>query len=117
MPDSDGNFSNNFLELAGATGKKRKHHEGSSKSEAKLWEAVCVVHPCPSTLYQSRCPRSPSMNTTSDFGCEEDDIEENPYPLDGKYVDEYDRQLYTVTFSRCLSSIIDNLTGYWKCQN
>jgi hypothetical protein len=78
---------------------------------------VCVVHHCHSTLYQSRCPHSPSMNTTSDFGCEEDAIEENPYPLDGKYIDEYDRQLYTVTFSRYLSSTIDNLTGYWKCQN
>jgi hypothetical protein len=43
------------------------------------------------------------MNTTSDFCCEEDDIEENPYPRDGKYIGEYDRQRYTVNLSRATS--------------
>jgi hypothetical protein len=33
---------------------------------------------------------------------EENDVEENPYPLDGKYIDEYDRQRYTATFVHCL---------------
>ena len=52
------------------------------------------------TLYQSLSPRSPSMDTTSDADgpeSEEDGSEENPYPLDGKYMDEYDRQRYTAT--------------------
>jgi len=38
------------------------------------------------------------MDTTSDADgpeSEEDDIEENPYPFEGKYIDEYDRQRYT----------------------
>jgi len=58
------------------------------------------------------------MDTTSDADgpeSEEDDIEENPYPLEGKYIDEYDRQRYTATFAHCLPSPTDNLTGYWKC--
>jgi hypothetical protein len=33
---------------------------------------------------------------------EENDVEENPYPLDGKYIDEYDRQRYTATSVHCL---------------
>ncbi|KAN0107257.1 hypothetical protein V8E52_010309 [Russula decolorans] len=77
MSDSDGDFSDELLELAGATEKKRKRREGSSKSEAKRRKA------------------DPSMDTTSDADgpeSEEDDIEENPYPLEGKYIDEYDRQ-------------------------
>jgi hypothetical protein len=68
-----------------------------------------------SSLYQLLSPRSPSMDTTSDADgpeSEEDDIEENPYPFEGKYIDEYDRQRYTATFAHCLPSPIDNLTGY-----
>jgi hypothetical protein len=57
------------------------------------------------------------MDSTLDSGGEEDDVEENPYPLDGKYIDVYDRRRYTITFVRCLSSTVDNLTGYWKCLN
>jgi hypothetical protein len=40
------------------------------------------------------------MDTTSDADgpeSEEDDVDENPYPLDGKYIDEYDRQQYAAT--------------------
>jgi len=77
MSDSDGDFSDELLELAGATEKKRKRREGSSKSGAKRRKA------------------DPSMDTTSDADgpeSEENDVEENPYPLDGKYIDEYDRQ-------------------------
>jgi len=40
MSDSDGDFSDELLELAGATEKKRKRREGSSKSEAKRRKAV-----------------------------------------------------------------------------
>jgi hypothetical protein len=43
------------------------------------------------------------MDSTSDAdGPEsEDDVEENPYPLDGKYIDEYDRQRYTAPLTHC----------------
>ena len=40
MSDSDGDFSDELLELAGATEKKRKRREGSSKSEAKRRKAA-----------------------------------------------------------------------------
>ncbi len=45
MSDSDGDFSDELLELAGATEKKRKRREGSSKSEAKRRKAEYVVPP------------------------------------------------------------------------
>ena len=118
MSDSDGDFSDELLELAGATEKKRKRREGSSKSEVKRRKAEYVVPPCLLTVYQLPSLHSPSMDTTSDADgpeSEEDDIEENPYPLEGKYTDEYDRQRYTATFAHCLPDPIDSLTGYWKC--
>lgn len=40
MSDSDGDFSDELLELAGATEKKRKRREGSSRSEAKRRKAA-----------------------------------------------------------------------------
>ncbi len=43
MSDSDGDFSDELLELAGATEKKRKRREGSSKSETKRRKAKYVV--------------------------------------------------------------------------
>jgi hypothetical protein len=45
------------------------------------------------------------MDSTSDADgpeSEEDDVEENPYPLDDKYIDEYDRQRYTATCTALL---------------
>jgi RNA polymerase-associated protein RTF1 len=50
MSDSDGDFSDELLELAGATEKKRKRREGSSKSEAKRRKAEWVS-PCPVYAY------------------------------------------------------------------
>jgi hypothetical protein len=53
------------------------------------------------------------MDSTSDADgpeSEEDDVEENPYPLDGKYVDEYDRQRYTATCATALLVTADNST-------
>ena len=47
MSDSDGDFSDELLELAGATEKKRKRREGSSKSGAKRRKAEWVVHLLP----------------------------------------------------------------------
>jgi hypothetical protein len=58
------------------------------------------------------------MDSTSDADgpeSEENDVEENPYPLDGKYIDEYDRQRYTATCAHCLSSPAEDLTGSSKC--
>ena len=49
MSYSDGDFSDELLELAGATEKKRKRREGSSKSETKATKrrkAEYVVPPC-----------------------------------------------------------------------
>ncbi|KAI9456073.1 plus-3-domain-containing protein [Russula earlei] len=71
MSDSDGDFSDELLELAGATEKKRKRREGSSKSDAKRRKGDTLDVDGPES---------------------EDDVEENPYPLDGKFIDEYDRQ-------------------------
>jgi RNA polymerase-associated protein RTF1 len=50
MSDPDGDLSDELLELAGATEKKRKrrHGEGSSMSESKRWKAEYVV---PRLLY------------------------------------------------------------------
>jgi hypothetical protein len=53
------------------------------------------------------------MDSTSDADgpeSEEDDVEaKNPYPLDGKYIDEYDRQRYTATFLHRLPSLTHDL--------
>jgi hypothetical protein len=46
MSDSDGDFSDELLELAGATEKRHKRREGSSKSEVKRRKAAYVVPPC-----------------------------------------------------------------------
>jgi hypothetical protein len=46
MSDSDGDFSDELLELAGASEKKRKRREGSSKNEAKRRKAEWVIPPC-----------------------------------------------------------------------
>jgi hypothetical protein len=51
MSDSDGDFSDELLELAGATEKKRKRREGSSKSGAKRRKAEYAISPCHSALY------------------------------------------------------------------
>jgi len=118
MSDSNGDISDELLELVGATDKKRKRCEGSSKSEAKRRKAAYVVPPCLRCPIPIASPCSPSMDTTSDSDgpeSEEDDIEENPYPLEGKYINEYDRRLYTATFAHCIPGPIDNLTGYRKC--
>ena len=47
MSDSDGDFSDELLELAGATEKKRKRREGSSKNGTKRRKAEWVLPPCP----------------------------------------------------------------------
>jgi len=78
MADSDGDFSDELLELAGASGapdkKRKKRHSHSSKSSKR---------------------RKPDMDMESEDEqpeSEENDNDSTPYPLEGKYIDEADRQ-------------------------
>lgn len=105
----------NLLALQRKSVNVVRARQGVKQSVGKQSTWYLFVYSAP---YQLLSSRSPSMDTTSDADgpeSEEDDIEENPYPLEGKYIDEYDRQRYTATFAHCLLSPIDNLTGYWKC--
>ncbi|KAI0061235.1 hypothetical protein BV25DRAFT_1917187 [Artomyces pyxidatus] len=77
MSDSEGDFENELLELAGATEKKRKRRQSSSKNADS-----------------KRRKPDLSMDSASDGDepeSEEEDTTTNPYPLEGKYVDEADR--------------------------
>ncbi|KAH8112899.1 plus-3-domain-containing protein [Phellopilus nigrolimitatus] len=71
MSDSDGDFSDELLELAGAGEKRRK--QTSSRSHAKRRKADVVAN----------------SDSEQEYESEEDDS--NPYPLEGKFVDETDR--------------------------
>ncbi|KAI0046812.1 plus-3-domain-containing protein [Auriscalpium vulgare] len=75
MSDSDGDFSDELLELAGATEKKRKRKQGLSKNADN-----------------KRRKASLSESDANEPESEEEDGATNPYPLDGKYTDELDRQ-------------------------
>jgi hypothetical protein len=58
------------------------------------------------------------MDSTSDADgpeSEEDDVEENPYPLEGKYIDEYDRQRYAAILTTLVSLPPEDFKGSWKC--
>ena len=83
MSGSDGDLSNELLELAGATEKKRKRREGSSKSETNRRRAEYVVPLAYSTSCRLLFPCSPGMDTTSDADgpeSEENDIERKSPP-------------------------------------
>jgi len=54
------------------------------------------------------------MDSTSDADGPESE-EENPYPLEGKYIDEYDRQRYIATLSPCVQGPAKSFIGFWKC--
>ncbi|KAK7683685.1 hypothetical protein QCA50_013061 [Cerrena zonata] len=75
MSDSEGDFSDELLELAGATEKKRRKRQAQSKSSKR---------------------RKADMGSDSEQGdepeSEEDSAESNPYPIEGKYIDEEDRE-------------------------
>ncbi|KLO18877.1 plus-3-domain-containing protein [Schizopora paradoxa] len=73
MSDSEGDFSDELLELAGATEKKRKSRPSSSKSSSK----------------RRKADAQPDSDGEEEYESEEDDA--NPYPLEGKFVDEADR--------------------------
>ena len=67
---------------------------------------------CP-TLVLRPSPNS-EMDSTSDADGPESE-EENPYPLEGKYTDEYDRQRYIATLSPCIRGPAKSFIGFWKC--
>ncbi|KAH9947753.1 hypothetical protein B0H21DRAFT_806805 [Amylocystis lapponica] len=74
MSDSEGDISDELLELAGATEKKRKKRQAQSKSSKRRKADVKAV------------PDSDADQPES-----EEEDEANPYPLEGKYADEADR--------------------------
>lgn len=74
MSDSEGDFSDELLELAGATEKKRRKRQAQSNS--------------------SKRKRADLSHTESDSDDAKPDAEgdkSNPYPLEGKYIDDADR--------------------------
>ncbi|TFY60930.1 hypothetical protein EVJ58_g4828 [Rhodofomes roseus] len=75
MSDSEGDISDELLELAGATEKKRRKRQAQG-SGAK----------------RRRADRGPEEASDADQTESEDEEERNPYPFEGKYVDEADRQ-------------------------
>ncbi|OBZ76496.1 hypothetical protein A0H81_03166 [Grifola frondosa] len=75
MSDSEGDISDELLELAGATEKKRKKRQAKSPSSKRRKQDI--THDSDSDEDQ---PES-----------EEEDGEANPYPLEGKYIDDADR--------------------------
>ena len=76
MSDSEGDFSDELLELAGAGEKKRK--KSSSRPQTKR--------------------RKAAERTDSDEEYESEEDVSNPYPLEGKYIDEADRERYALSF-------------------
>ena len=114
MSDSEGDFSDELLELAGATEKKRRKRQASQgkssskkrKSGSVLYlllalffvEGVALQHPpnhshfsVLTTILYSASVGSDSEDMQPES--EENDVSSlNPYPLEDKYVDEADRQ-------------------------
>lgn len=76
MADSDGDFSDELLELAGATEKKRKRRQGR----------MSAAHGSPTKR------RRAGADSDAEPESEDEDEQANPYPLEGKYKDEFDRE-------------------------
>ncbi|KAH7919395.1 plus-3-domain-containing protein [Leucogyrophana mollusca] len=76
MSDSEGDFSDELLELAGATEKKRRKRQTSSSKPSAAKKRKTNV----------------SVDSDSEPELESEQEEANPYPLDGKYIDEADRE-------------------------
>lgn len=74
MSDTDGDIDDELLELAGATEKKRKRQSSSSK---------------PSVVKKRK---SNSLSSSENEPESEEGAEVNPYPIEGKYEDESDRE-------------------------
>ncbi|KAI6115353.1 hypothetical protein EDD16DRAFT_1595144 [Pisolithus croceorrhizus] len=74
MSDTDGDIDDELLELAGATEKKRKRQSSGSK---------------PPVIKKRK---SSSLSDSENEPESEEGEEMNPYPLEGKYEDEFDRE-------------------------
>ncbi|KAG2359874.1 hypothetical protein BDR07DRAFT_1462286 [Suillus spraguei] len=75
MSDFEGDFDDELLELAGATEKKRKHQASSSRVSATKKRRTEV-----------------SDDSDAEDGPESEEESEVKFPLEGKYVDESDRE-------------------------
>ncbi|TFY83238.1 hypothetical protein EWM64_g776 [Hericium alpestre] len=75
MSDSEGDFSDELLELAGATEKKRKRRQSKGSGSKRRKASV----------------DSGSESDRDAPESEEEDDNTNPFPLEGKYIDEADR--------------------------
>ncbi|EKM57104.1 uncharacterized protein PHACADRAFT_254665 [Phanerochaete carnosa HHB-10118-sp] len=74
MSDSEGDFSDELLELAGATEKKRRKRQADKSMKRRRADAV----------------HSDSESDHAHPASDKDD-NSNPYPLEGKYIDDTDR--------------------------
>ena len=94
MSEFEDDIDDQLLELAGATEKKRKRHGGAhSKSSSKKRKAEYV--PFQHVVSKLMLPHSSPMDSDSEKEPEsEDDAagSTDPYPLEGQYKDEADRQ-------------------------
>ncbi|KAG1778705.1 hypothetical protein EV702DRAFT_1091252 [Suillus placidus] len=75
MSDFEGDFDDELLELAGATEKKRKHQASSSRASAAKKRRTEV-----------------SDDSDAEDGPESEEESEVKFPLEGKYIDESDRE-------------------------
>ncbi|KAG1872962.1 hypothetical protein DFJ58DRAFT_760541 [Suillus subalutaceus] len=75
MSDFEGDFDDELLELAGATEKKRKHQASSSKASAAKKRRTEV-----------------SDDSDAEDGPESEEESDVKFPLEGKYIDESDRE-------------------------
>ena len=94
MSDSDGDFSDELLALAGAGDKKRKRsqHRPAGKRRKAEYEPALPLHPLKLTIMffvVSWTFSSHSASSGNEYESEDDFV--NPYPLEGKYKDEEDR--------------------------
>ncbi|KAG1903725.1 uncharacterized protein F5891DRAFT_1017998 [Suillus fuscotomentosus] len=75
MSDFEGDFDDELLELAGATEKKRKHQASSSRASAAKKRRTEV-----------------SDDSDAEDGPESEEESDVKFPLEGKYIDESDRE-------------------------
>ena len=92
MSDSDGDFSDELLELAGAGEKRRKKSASKQAKRRKAEWATSYIHCIKPTLMRSSRQSDPvEVASDNDYESEEGDSAPS-YPLEGKFVDEADRQ-------------------------
>lgn len=92
MSDSDGNIDDELLELAGATEKKRKRQAGGQKQSGnKKRKPRCGLFPVYFAQSFIRLSTSASESDSENAPESEEDQDANPFPLEGKYEDDADR--------------------------